>query len=262
MAGRTRGAVAACAALLLWAPAGAAVREQSGTFAYYGLRRYVTAHIKRVAPNRLDLVQVYLRTGQPVRYVLVGGAPIHFFLVRDDFRTFTHTHPRLRGGGHFIVETHPEKDHRYYAYVDSFIEDIGEQTLRFTVQAGAPPHHLDVTLERPSSAAQAGPYRITLSTARFQAGVPMTIAVSVMRGNRVVTPPKMRSFDAVAAIINTSTLEYVSVYEGHAAGLWYPGEYDRPQLRLPSLPAGIYRMWLQLGIENRTYMAPFTLGVQ
>jgi hypothetical protein len=257
------GALTVCAALLLCSPATAAVREQNGIFAYHGVQQRVMAHLERTGSDKLDLVQISMETHKTVtNYVAVGGAPIHFFVIRDDFKTFTHLHPRVRGNGHFDVQTHLQENHRYYAYVDSFIAGIGEQTFRFTLQNGAPPHHLDVSLERPTRIAAAGPYRIMLSTARFTANEPMTLKATVMRGNDVVSPPKAKSFDAVAAVVDTGSLEYTSVYEGHANGLWYPGEYDRPELRLPPLPAGVYRMWLQLTIASKTYTAPFTLAVQ
>jgi len=262
VASRSIGALIACA-MLLCTNAQASVREQTGAFALQGQSQRVVARLQRTGSDTLDLVQLSESAHKPItNYVPVDGAPVHFFIVRDDFQTFTHVHPAVRGNGHFAVQAHLEKNHRYYAYVDSFISEIGEQTLRFTLQSGAPPHHLAVTLQRPNVTAQAGPYRIALSTARFNAGAPITLSAAVTRGRSIVTPPKAHSFDTVAAILNTSSLEYISVYEGNANGLWYPGEYDRPQLRLPALRAGVYRMWLQLTIQGKTYTAPFTLAVQ
>jgi hypothetical protein len=253
-----------CAAVLLAAgSAFAAVREQTGTFAYHGLRQRVSAQLARTAGNELELQQYYKTNGTIVtRYMPVGGAPVHLFLVRDDFRTFTHMHPQSGGNGHFRVSIALDANHRYYAYVDSFVTDIGEQAFRFTLQNGAPPHHLDVTLERPTSIAAAGPYHVTLSKARFRANIPVTLSATVTRGARMIKPPNHASFRTMAAVVNTGSLQYVSVYEGRAAGLWYPGEYDRPQIHLPALPRGLYRMWLMLTIENTPYTAAFTLAAQ
>ena len=241
----------------------AAVREQTGTFAYHGLHQRVTAHLALTGSNKLELEQYYKTSGTIVtRYMPVSGAAVHLFLVRDDFRTFTHARPRMTQNGHFNVSIALDANHRYYAYVDSFIAGIGEQTFRFTLQNGAPPHHLDVTLERPTNSAAAGPYRVTLSTARFRANIPVTLSATVTRGPRMIKPPKYKSFRTLAAMVNTGSLQYVSVYEGRAAGLWYPGEYDRPQIQLPALPPGLYRMWLMLTIENTPYTAAFTLAAQ
>jgi hypothetical protein len=253
-----------CTAVLLAAgSAFAAVREQTGTFAYHGLRQRVSAHLARSGGNELQLEQYYKTSGTIVtRYMPVGGAAVHVFLVRDDFRTFTATRPQSAGHGHFTLSIALDANHRYYAYVDSFIADIGEQALRFTLQNGAPPHHLDVTLERPTSTAGAGPYRVTLSTARFRANVPVTLSATVTRGARMIKPPNHTSFRTMAAVVNTGSLQYVSVYEGRAAGLWYPGEYDRPQIQLPALPRGLYRMWMMLTIQNTPYTAAFTLAAQ
>ncbi len=263
MASRPIRAVSAALAATLIAAAPAAVREQTGTFAYHGVQQRVSAHLSSVAGNELDLVQFFTATGKPVtQYISVAGAPVHVFLVRDDFRTFAHVHPQVRKNGHFSVRITLDANHRYYAYVDSFVPGVGEQTLRFTLQNGAPPHHLDTTLERPNRIGAAGPYRVELSAARIQANVPFTLSATVMRAGNVVKPPKPQSFDTVAALIHTGSLEYTSVYEGSAGGLWYPGEYDRPQLRLAPLPSGVYRMWLQLTIDNVQYIVPFTLAVQ
>lgn len=255
MAGGTLGTVSA---ILL------AVATQIGSFAYYGAHQHISARLENMRPNELQLVQYRLPDRRPVTdYVAVDGSPVHVYLIRDDFRTFDHIAPAGRGNGRFTVPVHLDPNHRYYAFVDSFVGDgVGEQTLRFTLQKGAPPHHLDVTLQRPSSVSQAGPYRVTLSTARFIANTPVNLSARIMRGNHEVTPPRKQSFKAVAAVVNTSSLEYTGYYEGNAAGLVYPGEYAHPQLSLPPLPRGIYRMWLQLTIDHVRYTAPFTLAAE
>lgn len=241
-----------------------AVATQAGSFAYYGVQRHITGRLARTDSNQLELVQYLLPQRTPVtNYLTVAGAAIHVFIVRDDFRTFDHLHPLVRGNGHFTVPVNLEPNHRYYAYVDSFVgQGVGEQALLFTLQNGAPPHHLDVTLGRPNSVSQAGPYQVRLSSSRFVAGEPVTLSAEVLRGNTEVRPPRGGSFDAVAAIVNTGSLKYTGFYEGNAGGLVYPGEYERPQLLLPALPRGIYRMWLQLTINNTRYTAPFTLAAQ
>lgn len=251
------GAIGALITVLL------AIAAQIGTFAYYGLRPEVTARITSIAPGNIDIVQYRLPQRTPItNYVPVAGARLHVFVIRDDFQTFTHLHPTVGAHGHFTVPVHLDRNHRYYAYVDSFVSGVGEQALRFTLQSGAPPHHLDVALAQPAAVSHAGPYTVRLSSARFTADSPITLSTTVTRGSRMVVPPAGRSFQAVATLINTGTLGYTAFYEGNAAGLVYPGEYDHPQLRLPPLPAGVYRMWLQIEVNNKRYTAPFTLAAQ
>ncbi len=265
MASRSILAVIALALAPLYALAAtAAVREQTGTFAAYGLRARIVSKLQRVGDNALDLVQLSMRDGKPVTsYFSVAGAPVHVLLVRDDFRTFSHLHPHVLPNGHFTVSVALDADHRYYAFVDSFVgRGIGEQAFRFTLQNGSPPHHIDTTLAKPDNTSGAGPYEIALSTARFRANTPVTLSATVTRNGRLVTPPKFRSFKTVASVINTGSLKYVGLYEGTAMGMWYPGEYDRPQLPLPALPRGTYRMWLQISVKNVRFTAPFTLVAQ
>ena len=255
MAGGTLGTIAA---MLL------GVATQMGSFAYYGAQQHISARLEKTHPNQLQLVQYLLPDRKPVTdYLAVDGSPVHVFLVRDDFRTFNHVAPAQHGDGRFTIPVNLDPDHRYYAFVDSFVGGgVGEQTLRFTLQSGAPPHHLDVTLQRPNAVSQAGPYRVTLSSARFTADTPVTLSARVMRDHHDVAPPRQQSFKVIATVVNTSSLQYTGYYEGNAGGLVYPGEYAHPQLRLPALPRGVYRMWVQLTIGNVRYTAPFTLAAE
>lgn len=265
MASRAIGAVIALV-FILGSAAGARpqINEQSGAFAFYGMQQRAVARLRRVGASELELVQSSLENRAPItQYMSVAGAPVHFFLVRDDFQTLMHVHPQVRRDGRFSVRVALDKDHRYYAFVDSFAQGgIGEQAFRFTLQSGSPPHHLDTTLAKPNAVAKAGPYEVALSTAYFSANVPVTISATVKRGKAVITPPDHQSFKAVAALINTGSLSYASVYEGQDTGMQYPGEYGHPQLRLPALPAGVYRMWLQMNIGGKQFTAPFTLAAQ
>jgi len=265
MASRAIGAVIA----LVFVVASAAwarpqINEQTGAFAFYGMQQRVIARLRRVGASELELVQSSLENHQPIRqYMSVAGAPVHFFLVRDDFQTLMHVHPQVRRDGRFSVHVSLDKNHRYYAFVDSFAQGgIGEQAFRFTLQSGSPPHHLDTTLSKPNAVAKVGPYNVALSTAYFDANNPVTISATVKRGNTVITPPDHQSFKAVATLVNTGSLSYASVYEGQDSGMPYPGEYGHPQLRLPALPPGVYRMWLQMEIAGKQFTAPFTLAAQ
>ncbi len=265
MASRAIGAIVAFALLLgsiAWARP--QIREQTGAFAFYGMQQRVVARLRRVGSNELVLVQSSMENREPItRYMSVAGAPVHFFLVRDDFQTLMHVHPQVQPDGRFAVHVSLDKNHRYYAFVDSFAQGgIGEQAFRFTLQSGSPPHHLATTLSKPNNVARAGPYNIALSTAYIRANVPVTISTTVMRGKSVLTPPNHESFKAVAALINTGSLNYASVYEGQDSGMQYPGEYGHPQLRLPALPPGFYRMWLQMTIAGKQVTASFMLAAQ
>ncbi len=262
MASRAYAVLTCALALLAASTVASPVREQNGVFALFAGKQQIAARMRRIGNDEVDLVQVH-PNGTPVTaYVSVAGALIHVFVVRDDFKKMLHVHPRVLGNGHFSVAFMPDRDHRYYAFVDSFPAGTDEQAFRFTLQSGSPPHHLDTTLQRPSATQRVGPYTVSLSSARLVARTPVTLTVSVRHGSRIVTPRKGQTFQTVAAIVNTSTLQYISVYEGHSGGLLYPGEYDRPQLTLPALPAGIYRLWLELRLGGKSTFAAFTLAAQ
>jgi hypothetical protein len=254
MASRAR-TVAATFALALLACAGAAAlqREQSGQFALYRGTPKIRSDVRLIDSNELQIVQYPLHAATAItQYRSLEGEPVHVVLVRDDFRSFSHVHPRTASGGTFHVRVALDAGHRYYAFVGS--EPVGDapQVFRFTLKAGVPPRHIETTFDAPSTRAIAGPYRVTLSTARLSKNQAQTIEASVAAsGGAPVHTYPFRGAQAHTVFINVQTLQYVHVDA--------PRIGDRIHLRVPPLTRGAYRMWLEFNDGRAIFAAPFTL---
>lgn len=258
MASRTRCAlIGLLLAFAAVAPAACVTQEQRGTFALYRGTPQISSNVKLVGNDELDIVQYDARSRAPiVRYVLTEGEPVHVILVRDDFRSFSHVHPKPVGKGHYRVRVALDAGHRFYAFVASEPTGDAPQVFRFTLQAGAPPHHLDTSLEAPSTSALAGRYRVSLSAARLQAQTPHAIAARVTtRAGSPVSVQPFRGAQAHTVFVNPQTLQYIHVDA-------QPGGKAQMMLRVPPLPRGIYRMWLQFSAGRTITTAPFTLVAQ
>lgn len=255
MASRALGAVAALVtAILLPVHAGAARSQQTGVFALYRGTPQIDSHVRLLGHDELDIVQYPMHSTAPlVRYVRSEGEPLHVVLIRDDFRSFSHVHPVGDGRGHYHVRVALDSGHRFYAFVASQPNGLPRQVFRFTLQAGAPPHHLATSLQAPSRVSLAGPYRVLLSHATIVAHRPYTIDVSVNgpHGAALRVPPE-HGAAAHTVFISPQTLQYVHVDAREDGG-------NRLKLRVPALAPGAYRMWMQFSEGNAALTAPFTL---
>jgi hypothetical protein len=231
----------------------AAQREQHGQFALYHGTPQIRSNVRLTANNELEIVQYPLRGNTPVtQYRNMESEPVHVVLVRDDFRSFSHVHPRAVSDGRYRVRVALDAGHRYYAFVASRPVGDTRQVFRFTLKAGMPPRHVETAFDAPSARANAGPYRVTLSSGVLTAGEPQTIAVrvSTAAGSPVQTRP-FRGAQAHTVFVNIQTLQYV-----HADA---PRVDDRIDLRVPPLTRGSYRMWLEFYDGRAIFAAPFTL---
>jgi hypothetical protein len=253
MASSARTAIVALAFALLTFATASSAQQQTGQFALYHGTPHLRSDLRLIGGNKLDIVQYPLRGSTPLtRYALTEGEALHVVLVRDDFRSFSHVHPRGGANGTFHVRVALDAGHRYYAFVGS--KPFGEpwQVFRFTLQAGAPPHRVATTFEAPSTSAVGGPYRVTLTTAHLAAGKPQTIRarISTASGSSVATKP-FRGAQAHTVFVNIQTLQYV-----HADAPKTSGDIA---LRVPPLTKGAYRMWLEFNDRKAIFAAPFTL---
>src|SRR5262249_16244264 len=137
-----RGLMLAIVAIATLAAAGPA--QQTGTFALLGGTQRVRAEYwtSGATPLRQSLkVRQYKPDGSPgLDYGIDMGSTMHYFIVRDDFRTFHHyTAAYSVTDGTFSHDFTMEPNHRYYLYADSHPRDAHRQVFRFTVDsAGAP----------------------------------------------------------------------------------------------------------------------------
>ncbi len=254
---------------------------QSGIFALLGGTPKIASKFwvepGAASSATLKIQQFQLTGGAPIlRYDVEMQKLIHLIIVRDDFGTFAHVHPAFSGAtGTFSETLTTSPNHRYYAYVDTTPRGIGQQVFRFTLDSTGP-----LATPRPAPSPPflpsvvAGPYQVTLDRTQLAANQAQTLALTVFQGRRLAAD--LRTYLGAAAhavFINTSTLVYVHVHPmvlgsrdmdtagsmesmSRAAG-------PRMQMKLPPLPAGTYRLWVQFrGREGEVFIAPFTLLAQ
>lgn len=270
-------AIAATLGIAMAAPAAPA---QNGVFALLGGTPKITSKL-RTEPGaassvRLQIQQFQLNGGAPIlRYDVEMQKLIHLIIVRDDFATFAHVHPAFNGATGTFSETFTRiANHRYYFYVDTTPRGIGQQVFRFTLDSAGTP-----ATPRPMPSVflpsvVAGPYRVTLDRTQLAANQAQTLMLSVFQGRRPAA--NLRTYLGAAAhavFINTTTLVYVHVHPmvlgsadmdaaGSMAGMSRAAG-PRMQMKLPPLPAGAYKLWVQFrGQDGEVFTAPFTLQAQ
>lgn len=233
-----------------------APREQTGEFALYRGKPQIVSQVRLIDHNELDVVQFPRGSSSPItRYAKMENQPLHVVLIRDDFRSFSHVHAREASNGHFHVQVALDSGHRYYAFVGSKPQGYAPQVFRFMLQAGAPPHQLDTTFDAPTARAIAGPYSVSITSARVPANKAQEIYVRV--ASRSGAPVQVQSFRGAAAhtvFVSPQTLQYVHVDASE--------HHRRIALRVPPLTRGAYRMWLEFDYGRSIFAAPFTLVAQ
>lgn len=264
MEGRAiRGVVAGALCALTLCVARAAVVNQTGEYALSQGHAKITSRLSLTngsfGTQTLSLVQYPVHSSSPLqRYALTEGEMLHVVVVRDDFQSFGHLHPRPSQNGVFRLPVELDRGHRYYAYVSSQPAGLPEQVFRFVLQSGSASHNLTTTVKGPLVHARAGPYDVFLDQTRLHAMRAQAITADINRDPRspgVAAPYHV--LWARAILVNTSSLTYAHIDGASARGLCC--EYA---LRAPPLTKGLYKMWLQFDDGNKTYTAPFTFAAQ
>ncbi|MGB6518623.1 MAG: hypothetical protein WBE79_09000 [Candidatus Cybelea sp.] len=123
--------------------------------------------------------------------------------------------------------------------------------------------------------ASVGPYTVTLGTTAVPAGRPQSVDITVLEDGRPASDlVTYLGAAAHAVLINVQDLSYVHVHpsvRGAAESTnmtMSPGMHmdmsgsagPLMQMKLPSLPVGFYRLWLEFrGAGGKVFTAPFTL---
>ncbi len=278
MAGRTRcrlsGTLAAVTlAAFVGGVAGASVggAGQPGVFALLGgapkiFSQLWTEHGQGLTVT-LKIRQYQIHGKTPIlSYDVDMQKLMHLIVVRDDFATFAHIHPAFDAAtGTFSEPFTEEPSHRYYVYADTTPHGIGQQVFRFTLESDGPPASLRASLAISPASTTVGPYTVTLARTTLAASHPQTLDVSILENGKPASD--LRTYLGAAAhavFINTATLAYVHVHPMVSGATMTTGmggpAGPRMQMRLPGLPAGMYKLWLQFrGAGNQVYTAPFTL---
>lgn len=257
-----RGLMALVLAATAVVAARAGIVQQTGQYAASQGKPQIVSRLTltsgRNPGDTLLLVQYPLKSRTPItKYVATQGEPLHVIIVRDDFFGFGHLHPQMSPGGVFRLPVSLERNHRYYVYVESQPAGMREQVFRYVLQASAPPVHLATTIVAPRTRAAVGPYVVSLDRQKLHANQTQTLTAAIGRRVRV---PGIAPFHVPwvqAVLINMSTLAYADVDSAANKGICC--DYA---LRLPALPRGLYRMWLQFNDGQTTYTTPFTFAVQ
>ncbi len=252
--------------------------EQNGVFALLGGTPRIVSRFWISNPNGLSGI---LKVRQ---FRLDGKTPIltydtdmehlmHLVIVRDDFATFAHLHPDYdRQTGTFWQRFTKDPNHQYYVYADTTPRDIGQQVFRFTLD-DAPSVALARLAWSPSARdAAAGQYVVRLSQTTISANRAQNLDITVLRGGKPADDlvPYLGAA-AHVVIIDTTTLSYVHVHptlRGEAqagssmSGMsMAAGAKAGPFMEalLPPLPAGSYKVWIEIMGGDNVYTAPFTI---
>ncbi len=251
-------ALAATAAIA----ARATIVQQTGQYASSQGKPQIVSRLTltngRSPEDTLLLVQYAPKSRTPItQYVPTQGEPLHIIIVRDDFFGFGHLHPQMSPGGVFRLPVSLDRNHRYYAYVESQPTGMREQVFRFVLQMSEPPAHQATTIVAPKVRTQAGPYVVSLDQQKLHANRPQTLTVDINRSRSMpgITPYHVPWVQAV--LINTSTLAYADVDSAVNKGICCGYA-----LHLPVLSRGLYRMWLEFNDGKTTYVTPFTFAAQ
>ncbi|MDQ2866746.1 MAG: hypothetical protein M3R51_11040 [Candidatus Eremiobacteraeota bacterium] len=257
-----------------------------GTFALLGGIQEANARMTVTAAagkTRLDILEKKRGTDSAITaYDVDMTQRMHLILVSDDFSEFRHLHPVLDSTtGRFSIDIALQRGQRYYAYADTKPTALSQQVFRFVIEPNEPntARRSVAPVFTPSPATQReGAYAIALSSTRLRAGSPSMMRVDIQKNGKPAAD--LRTYLGAAAhavYIDTSTLSYVHVHpmvRGSAAmGMDMSGAGTsampeqseagpRMTMRVPALPIGTYKLWLQFRGGSTLYTAPFTIAVR
>ncbi|HYL26524.1 MAG TPA: hypothetical protein VEW74_01750 [Candidatus Nitrosotalea sp.] len=277
---RLSGLAAAIVAIVAVGAARASVgtAEQTGVFALADGRAKIVSKFWAVPGSGLSAtlkVRQFAPNGtRPILdYSIEQERTMHMIVVRDDFATFAHLHPAFDvTTGTFSQAFTKEANHRYYVYADTKPRSVGQQVFRFTIESDGPAASPRPGLEASAPAATAGPYTVTLSQTTLTANAPNMVKLTISQNGK---PAKglgtYLGAAAHAVFISTANLTYVHVHpkvagkqsmDSDMMDMEDMGSEAGPllQMKVPALPLGSYKLWLQFrGANDRVYTVPFTL---
>ena len=275
------GILATCAAVASIAAIAQAAKEpvESGIFALFGGTQVAKAELRSAPANGGGLnvrVRQFQSDGKTaiVAYSVTGERTMQMSVVRDDLTTFKHVNTSIDAttGTFHATLTGLDPAHRYYLFADSIPATMNEQVFLFNVQAehipAVPPA---ATLAASSKNFSVGAYNVALGETSIAANQPSKLLIGVKEHGKMAWDLEpYQGAPAFAVMINAQTLQYIHVKpyirgtSGAAArsdamgGTPQAGPYMTADL--PALPAGAYKLWIQIrGGGGKLYTAPFTI---
>jgi hypothetical protein len=281
---RLSGILATCAAVASIAAVAQAAKapRQAGVFALFGGTPSTTAEYRSDPANgggiRTRVRLFEMGSNAPVvAFGISSGRSMQMTVIRDDFATFQHVNPSVDATTGTFHETLTNLDpaHRYYMYADTVPEKGKEQVFRFNVQEehipAVPPAS---TLAASSKSFAIGNYNIQIGDTTITANRPSTLLIGVHEHGKMAwdLEPYMGG-PGYATMINASTLEFIhlSLFKRgssneqaiHEAVTGTPQTSPYINAELPALPAGAYKLWVQIrGSGDKVMTAPFTIVAQ
>jgi hypothetical protein len=281
---RLSGILATCAAVASIAAVAQAAKEpkQAGVFALFGGTQSTTAEYRSDPANGGGIrtrVRLYESDGKTpvIAFGINGARTMQMTVMRDDFATFDHVNPSVDATTGTFHETLTKLDpaHRYYLYADTYPAKGTEQVYRFDVQdehiAAVPPAS---TLTASSKSFAAGAYNIQIGDTTITANQPSKLLIGVKEHGKMAWDLEpYQGGPGYATMINASTLDYIhlSLYQRgtsndkatQQAVAGTPQASPYMDAQLPALPAGTYKLWVQVrGSGGKLMTAPFTIVAQ
>lgn len=245
----------------------------SGVSALYGSHAKDTATLTIVSrtPNATSISIQERRGGSVIKnYDIDMLYRMHVIVVRSDFRQFLHIHPRFDSTtGRFSSALPIDASHTYYVYADTWSTDIGEQVFRFTIPGTKGADDAAVSTAASDLRQAAGPYVVRLETTTLQRGKAQQLPLEILlNGAPAANLHPYLEATAHVVLINVADLTYA-----HLHPVVNRGEMMMPEtsvgatgphlmLRVPPLPAGIYKLWLQFRGGKKLYVAAYTLAIR
>jgi len=174
----------------------------------------------RGGAETFDIAMTALGQQRPsMRYETELSKQLHVIAVSIDFRTFVHEHAdRPAANEHFRVAMRLPRPDRYHVYADAAPSGIGQQVMRFELDAGgAPAQQPAEPVPSPLEAAD-GRYAARFDRFELRAGQESQLGLRLLRDGKPA--PDVTPFLGVAAhavFINSADLTYVHVHATPAA---------------------------------------------
>ncbi len=193
---------------------------------------------------------------------------MHLIVVRSDFQQFFHIHPKFdEVSGVFRTTLPIDATHTYYAYADTYPMTLNRQVFRFVLTptgiAGTP---VPISMEASGLNQPAGPYTIHLEKTTLAAMNDLqTLAIDIIRNGKPAADihPYLGMAGHVV-FINVATLAYSHVHPvmngSDAVSVGFAGPHL--VLRVPPVPAGIYKLWFQFRGGKKLYVGAYTIAVR
>jgi hypothetical protein len=200
---------------------------------------------------------------------------LHMIVISDDFTSssFRHVHPVLGNDGHFTIDLSVPAQGRYLIYADGVPHGLGQQVFLFDVPFGSNARATPNLARTPKTVA-AGPYTVSLSSLKLDAGQTTMLVAKIEKDGKPATDVQPYLGAAVHAVfIGASDDSYTHVHpmagtDMSSMSMDMGAMKDLPDsvkvdpammLHVAAPKAGVYKLWLQFRAGGQLYVAPFVL---